>query len=432
MNYQTALDFLNSLVNYEKRKRQDRRFKLNGIRRFLLLAENPQKRLKNCILIAGTKGKGSVAYMVAAGLRACGFKTGLFVSPHLISVRERIQINGEWIKRERFARLMSRFQPLVKKQRVSYFELLTAMAFDFFAREEVDFSVIEVGLGGRLDATNLCEPKIAVITRIGYDHLQVLGTTLKKIAREKAGIMRPEIPVVIGLQEPEAENELLLQATEIGAQSVLVKNRSRVWDETITPLGIAFSAFTELGAGRVELKVLGRHQIENCRTALTVLGILARQEPRIDFARAVAGIKNLVIPGRCEVVQESPLVIVDSCHNPESGQALAGVLKEYLKEKVVLIYGSLRNKLVKRTVEPIAPYVDTAVLVAPNSPRALTPRVLKGILTRLKVAAETAPDLKTALTRAQELSFGRMPIVIAGSFYLAGEALSLLKGIEPE
>lgn len=435
MNYSAALDFLNSLINYERRKKQPREFKLDNIRRFLELAGCPQQRLKNCILIAGTKGKGSVAYMIDAGLRACGLKTGLFVSPHLLSVRERIQINGEWIKKETFARLMARFQPLVKKQPVSYFELLTTMAFELFAHKNLDFTVIEVGLGGRLDATNLCEPVVAVITRIGYDHLQVLGRTLKKIAREKAGIMRAQRPVVIGLQPAEAEKELLLQAIKVGAQPFLVKRQSRVWDENLSPSGVAFSAFTELGGGRVELKILGRHQIENCLTALTVLGILSRSEPQINFATVVAGLKNLTIPGRCEVVvaeQTSPLVIVDSCHNPESGAALAGVLKAYLKEKVVLIYGSLRNKLVKRTLEPIAPYVDTAIAVAPDSPRALTPRVLKGIFARLKVPAETAPDLKRALSRAQELSFGKMPVVIAGSFYLAGEGLAILRGIKLE
>lgn len=427
MNYQQALAFLDSLVNYERKPRPRDRFKLDAIRRLLALAGNPQDRLRNVILIAGTKGKGSVAYMIEAGLRACGLRTGLFVSPHLLSVRERIQLQGSWITRADFARLMTKFHPLVAKQPVSYFELLTAAAFDLFSRRGLDYPVIEVGLGGRLDATNLSHPEISVITRIGYDHLKVLGNTLAKIAREKAGIMRPEKPVIIGPQMPEAKKELLKQAEKTGARPLLVEEHARHWDETTDITGTAFSAFTELGAGRIQLRLLGRHQIENCLTALTTLGILARSDPRIRLESVLEGLSKLVIPGRCQLVETSPPLLVDTCHNPESGQALARVLHDCFREKVILVYGSLRNKLVKKTLEPIAPYVDYALAVAPESPRALAPAHLKAIFTRLRVPAETAPDIPTALARARQLAIGRMPIVIAGSFYLAGAVLTALQ-----
>ncbi|NPV14781.1 bifunctional folylpolyglutamate synthase/dihydrofolate synthase [candidate division WOR-3 bacterium] len=426
MTYKTARAFLDSLVNYEKKAVVRNEFKLDNIRRLLELAGNPQKQLNNVVLIAGTKGKGSVAYMVEAGLRGCGLRTGLFVSPHVISVRERIQLAGNMITKRDFARLVERFVPLVKRQRVSYFELLTAMAFDFFARARVDYAVIEVGMGGRLDATNLSEPMVSVITRIGYDHIKVLGGTLRKIAREKAGIMRAGKPVVIGAQFAEARQELEVQARKIGAIPFWVEERSRVWDESVGEGGIGFSCWTELGGGRVNLNLLGRHQIENCRTALTVLGVLAKSDVRIRFEPAVQGLSKVVIPARCQIVRSNPLLIVDSCHNPESGQALANVIREYLKDKVVLIYGSLRGKLVKKTIAPLAPYTDTAIVVAPDSPRAMNPSILKGVFRRLGVLAETAPDLKAALKRAEELSAGRLPIVVAGSFYLAGAVLALL------
>ncbi|MEN9979638.1 MAG: folylpolyglutamate synthase/dihydrofolate synthase family protein [candidate division WOR-3 bacterium] len=431
MNYQNALEFLDALVNYERKPRPRDRFKLDAHRNLLALAGNPQDRLKNVILIAGTKGKGSVAYMIEAVLRACGLRTGLFVSPHLLSVRERIQLNGSWITRAEFARLMTKFQPLVKKQPVSYFELLTAAALDLFARRGLDYPVIEVGLGGRLDATNLSHPEISVITRIGYDHLRVLGSTLAKIAREKAGIMRPGKPVIIAPQVPEAKTELLAQAEKTGARPVLVEEHSRYWDESTDLTGTAFSAFTELGAGRIQLRLLGRHQIENCLTALTTLGILARNDPRIRFEPVLQGLSKLVIPGRCQLIEQNPPLLVDTCHNPESGQALARVLRDCFREKVILVYGSLRNKLVRRTLEPVAPYVDYAITVAPESPRALAPALLKGILTRLKIPAETAPDIPAALARARELAIGRMPIVVAGSFYLAGAVLAQLQQKEP-
>jgi dihydrofolate synthase/folylpolyglutamate synthase len=447
MNYAQALKFLDSLVNYERQAKPRNEFKLDNIRNLLALADNPQHRLQNVILIAGTKGKGSVAYMLEAALRACGLKTGLFISPHLLSVRERIQLNGRWIEKSAFTRLIKKYQPLVRKQPVSYFELLTAIAFDLFSRSQLDYSVIEVGLGGRLDATNLSNPVVSVITRIGYDHLKVLGTTLTKIAREKAGIMRPDRPVIIAPQVPEANQELLACTQRLGARPVPVVQHSRVWDEQVNVIsgendsGIAFSTFTELGAGRIELKLLGRHQIENCLTALTTLGILARTDPRINFSSAVSGLQRLIIPARCQLLTldldrasawPALTVLVDSCHNPESGAALAQVLHDHLRDKVILIYGSLRNKLVKKTLTPIAPYVDTAIAVAPDSPRALSPSIVKAIFTRLRVPAETAPDLNTALDRARELTAGRLPVVIAGSFYLAGQALALLQGITPD
>lgn len=427
MTYKKAREFLDSLVNYEKEPKRRDGFKLENIRCLLDRAGNPQRRISNVILIAGTKGKGSVAYMIEAGLRGCGLSTGLFVSPHVVSVRERIQLNGEMISKRSFARSVERFQPLVKRQRVTYFELLTTMAFDLFSRKAVDYAVVEVGLGGRLDATNLSEPVVSVITRIGFDHVQTLGRTLRKIAREKAGVMRTGRPVVLGVQVEEAVRELQIQVQKVRAQPFWVEERSRVWDESVSDGGLSFSCWTELGGGRVKLKILGRHQIENSRVALTVLGVLARTDSRIKFEPVVRGLAEVVPPARCQVCRWNPPLIVDSCHNPDSGEALAGVIREYLKERVVLIYGSLRGKLVKKTIAPIAPYTDTAIVVAPNSPRAMPPPVLKGVFRRFGVLAETASDLNLAFRRAEELSIGRLPIVVAGSFYLAGEFLTLLK-----
>lgn len=423
-SFTAAERWLNSLVNYERQAKPRDEFKLDNIRRLLKLAGDPQEKIKNVILVAGTKGKGSVCYMIEAGLRGCGLSTGLFLSPHLTTVCERIQLQGQPIKKALFARLVEKFRPLVRRQRVSYFELLTAMALDLFARRKVDYAVVEVGLGGRLDATNLTQPTISVITRIGYDHIKVLGNSLRKIAREKAGIMRPGKPVVIGLQTDEVKKELSVQAEKIGAQPLWVEARSRVWDEAIGE-GVAFSCFTELGAGRIELQLWGRHQIENCRIALTVLGLLSRNEEKINFDSVAHSLNQLNIPGRCQVIQREPLIIVDSCHNPDSGAALAGVLRDYLKDRVILIYGSLRGKLLKKTISHLVPYTEMAITVAPDSPRAVPPSILKGIFRRFGVASETAPGMNEALKRAKQLSLGKLPIVIAGSFYLAGEMLSL-------
>jgi len=203
LRYAEALSKLDRLVNYEKQAKPRNEFKLDDIRELLRLAGDPHRSLRLVVLVAGTKGKGSMCHMLEASLRACGRKTGMFVSPHVITVRERIQVGGAPVSKRTFARLVDEIWPLVERQPVSYFELTAALAFTLFAREQVDYAIVEVGLGGRLDATNLLEPDVSVITRIGLDHTHVLGCTLPKIAREKAGIMRRGRPVVVGQQSPE-------------------------------------------------------------------------------------------------------------------------------------------------------------------------------------------------------------------------------------
>lgn len=444
LKYREAVAFLDSLVDYERAVRPRTAFKLDNIRNLLGISGNPQTRLRNTILVAGTKGKGSVCYMLEAALRACGKRSGMFVSPHVTTVRERIQFEGRPVSRQRFANLVSRFAPLVKRQarnthRVSYFECLTAMAFQAFADAGVDFSIIEVGLGGRLDATNLCEPSVSVVTRIGLDHIQVLGTTVKKIAIEKAGVMRPGRPVVIGQQPPPACHELTRQARRLGAEDFQAGERVRVWDISSSADGITFSVLCDLGAGSFTLPVLGAHQVENCATTLAVLGLLAQQDAEIRFEPVRKGLEWVSIPARCQVVRPEPLLLVDSCHNPDSGQALAQVIRDHLKRKVVLVYGSLRGKLVSKTIAPLSSWVEQAILVQPSSPRALELATLARVFGRQRIPYQKASGVREALRIAAELAAeGKSgpleglgagpahPVVVAGSFYLAGEVLSIL------
>jgi dihydrofolate synthase / folylpolyglutamate synthase len=428
VNLESALRLLDSLVNYEKQVSARTEFKLDAIRRFLKLAGNPQEKLRNVVIVAGTKGKGSVCCMLEAALRGCGVTTGLFVSPHVLSVLERIQLNGAPIDKRGFSRLVEGFAPLLRKQKVSYFELTTALAFEAFARADVDYAVVEVGLGGRLDATNLTEPQVSVITRIGYDHVQVLGNSLTAIAAEKAGIMRQGRPVVLSVQESAARAELARRARQVGAELVESQKVTRVWDIESNIAGVSFSVLGALGAGRVRVPLLGRHQVENCTTALTALGLLAKQDPRIRFEPVVGALAEVLVPARCHVVRQDPVVIVDSCHNPESGAALAAAIAEVLKQKVVLVFGALRGKLIARTVAPLAPWTEHAVLVQPDSPRAAELVVLKQAFGRFDVPYSAATGIADALKQARELSGGTKPIVVAGSFYLAGEALGLLAG----
>jgi len=423
LRYTDAVSFLDSLVNWEKLARPRDRFKLDNIRRLLELAGNPQQRLSNIILVAGTKGKGSVCYMLESALRACGLATGMFVSPHVSDVRERIQLDGQPITRAVFSRQVERFVPLVRAQPVSYFELTTAMAFDLFSRRRPDYAIVEVGLGGRLDATNLSEPAVSVITRIGLDHVKVLGSTRRQIAREKAGIMRPSRPVVVGRQEPDALAELVRCAHSTGALMKRAEAKTGVEPARLTATGTRFHARTSMGKAVFSLPLLGRHQVENCQTALTVLGLLAENDRRIQLAGARLGLSKVMIPARCQIVSRRPLVLVDSCHNPESGKALADVIRDHLNSKVILVYGSLRGKLVRETVGPLAPWAGNAVLVQPDSPRALPLAELGRIFARLGIPHVQSDRLKSAVCNPQS----DLPLVVAGSFYLAGEALRLLR-----
>jgi dihydrofolate synthase / folylpolyglutamate synthase len=463
MTYRSSLAFLDGLVNYEKLAGPRNEFKLDNIRRLLELAGNPQRRMRNVILVAGTKGKGSVCYMLDAALRGCKLSTGMFSSPHVLDVRERIQLDGKPIPKSLFAKLVTRLAPFVASVRpsslvprpdavaVSYFEMTTAMAFLLFAERQPDYSVIEVGLGGRLDATNLSDPVVSVITRIGYDHLTVLGNTLTKIAAEKAGIMRKGRPVVIGEQEPEALAALKFKARESGARLVQAGSVVSVPSVQFVAYGLKINARCPLGSGVIRLPLLGYHQVENCRAALTVLSGLSIDDRRIKFKRVARGMGTVSMPARCQVVRQRPLTIVDSCHNPESGRALANVLRDHLphlrsanrqSQKVVLVYGSLSGKLVAETVAPLAPYVEQAILVQPDNPRAMPLAELESVFTGLHIPNLTAASVPAALAQARKLAQAQaqaqrpqtatcrlqtsLPIVVAGSFYLAGEVLKLL------
>jgi dihydrofolate synthase / folylpolyglutamate synthase len=467
MTYTEAIAFLDSLVNYEKLAGPRNEFKLDNIRRLLDLAGNPERKMRNVILVAGTKGKGSVCYMLEAALRGCGLSTGMFISPHVLDVRERIQLNGKPIPKSLFAGLVARLAPFVSPVRpssfvlrpgavaVSYFEMTTAMAFLLFAERQPDYSIIEVGLGGRLDATNLSDPVVSVITRVGYDHLTVLGNTLTKIAGEKAGIMRKGRSVVIGEQESEALVALTRKARRAGAHLVQAASVVSVPSIRFVARGLDFRARCPLGSGVIRLPLLGYHQAENCKTALTVLTGLSTDDSRIRFRRVARGIGMVSIPARCQIVRQRPLTIVDSCHNPESGRALANVIRDHLpriancqfphprplpggegrgeggqSSRVVLVYGSLSGKLVEETVAPLVPFVQQAVLVQPDNPRAMSLDELKRVFSHFHVSHITADGVRSALSlaRASSLSLHPSPlsVVVAGSFYLAGEALKVL------
>lgn len=380
MDYIEALRFLRDRAGY------DRGFVANpfadggiGLQRTMRLCAalgDPQQRYHS-VHIAGTKGKGSTAALVAAMLRAAGFRVGLYTSPHLHTVRERIQIDSDPITPETFGVLMTELAAVdaaLQTARPSLgpataFELVTVLAFLAFARAEVDVAVIEVGLGGRLDATNVIVPDVAALTRIGYDHMAILGTTLEAIAREKAGIIKAGRPVVSSPQEPEAAAVIRAVARERAAPLWLGGQEWQVegsWqDFTFRCPGLELSG--------LRLALRGAHQVENAGVALATLPWLASVGIVVPEGAIRKGLASVFWPGRLEVLHERPLVVVDGAHNRESAQRLAEAVREVFRwNRLWLVLGVLRDKEIERIVQALAPLAHAFFAVEGFAPRAAT------------------------------------------------------------
>ncbi len=378
MDYYAALCFLRDRAGY------DRGFVSNpfaeegvGLARTAWLCAavgDPQQRYRS-VHIAGTKGKGSTAALLTAVLRAAGYRVGLYTSPHLHTLRERIQVDGEPIAPETFGRLMAELaeadQALQTAQpawgAATAFELVTVLAFLAFARAGVEVAVVEVGLGGRLDATNVILPDVAAITRIGFDHMAILGSTLSAIAGEKAGIIKAGRPVVAAPQEPEAAAVIEAVARERGAPLWL---GGREWTVEGSWRAFAFRA-PGLTLSDLSLGLRGAHQVENAGVALATLPWLARCGIDVPVEVVRRGLATASWPGRLEVLRERPLVVVDGAHNRESAERLAEALRqEFHWSRLWLVLGVMRDKEIERIVAALAPLADSLFAVERFAPRA--------------------------------------------------------------
>lgn len=410
MTYAESVRFLYSLGNELKNARYD----LATIRILLAALGDPQRHGR-FIHVAGTNGKGSTCAMIESGLRAAGFSTGLYTSPHLAQPTERIRMSGHPISEQEFADAFDTVhqcaESLLAQGRISrhptYFESVTAMAF--LTLTPSDWIVLEVGLGGRLDATNVIHPKLCVITPVDLDHEAFLGRGIESIAFEKAGILKPGVPAVVTPQRDEADRVIKERAAELGV-------------EIIDPRGwpIANAVFDREGS-RFDLKGLsiicplaGEHQMENARTAAVALETLG-----VPGAAIQSGIAAVRWPGRLERVSRNPEIILDGAHNPAGARALAAYLDRfYAKESLTLIYGAMRDKAVEEVAGTLFPRFAKVIVTAPRQPRALAPRNLLELVDHPDLAA--APNLKAALQLARGTTF------ISGSLFLVAEARDLL------
>ncbi len=424
MNYPDSVHFLYALGNEMKTAK----FGLERIRTVLAALGNPQDRCR-FVHVAGTNGKGSTCAMIESALRAAGHRTGLFISPHLMEPTERISVGGHPVSAGVFTSAFNRVHAVVEQLldsgaidlHTTYFETVTAMAFLIFAEEQTSMVALEVGLGGRLDATNVVRPEIAVITPIDFDHEQFLGRSLEAIASQKAGILKPGAPAVFARQRPEADGVLTRRAAELN----IPFERAADWKVCDLRLSARGSSFTLTGPSQSRLAIscplAGEHQVGNAVTAAITLLRLGIADPAIE-----QGIASAQWPGRLELVSEHPEILLDGAHNPAGARALAAYLDRfYQNRRVRLIYGAMRDKAVEEVCGILFPRARQVIATAPAQPRALHPEAI----------AELAdhPDVRIAATLPEALALVRDAgeedaIVITGSLYLVGEARALFKG----
>jgi dihydrofolate synthase / folylpolyglutamate synthase len=423
--YNQALDYLYSFVDYSlKHSSELAKAEFNLDRMFALLDElsNPQEKYP-IIHVAGTKGKGSVSALCAAALQAAGYKTGLYTSPHLLDYVERIQIDGEPIFHEQMIDLVEEIKPAVAKiPKLTTFEITTALGFLAFAKNDVTAAVIEVGLGGRLDATNVVMPKVTVITSLSFDHMAVLGNTLAKIAGEKAGIIKPGVPVVSAPQPDEALEVLQRVATERNCPFVLVGRDVKFERLTSSLDGQEFAISTQLSAVRLSIPLLGKHQIQNAAMAYAALKASGIEISEEAIHR---GFSQVQWRARFEVARREPPVILDSAHNQDSFAKLRETLEEHFPGKqVYLIFGASEDKNIPGMFAEMKPKIKKLLVTRADHPRALEPKKIIELADQAGLESEMVTPVESAFRHALELSEKDGSIVLsAGSMFVTAEVM---------
>jgi dihydrofolate synthase/folylpolyglutamate synthase len=427
LDYQQALDYIYSFANFETRpaSRQMRAdYTLDRIRALLAELGNPQDRYPT-VHIAGTKGKGSTAAMLTSILTAAGYRTGLYTSPHLHTYRERIRVDSRLITEEEVARWVETHHGLLETfDKLTTFEVITAMAFDSFAHQQVDMAVIEVGLGGRLDTTNVITPVLSVITPISLDHTAVLGDTIAEIAHNKAGILKPGVPAVIAPQSDDAMSVIQDVAGEVGAPLSVAGRDWTCTPGAMHPDGQSFDVWGPAHkALRLWTPLLGAHEAVNATVAVAAAHELRRQSFSISMMAISSGLTTVEWPGRTELLSQRPWIMVDGAHNGASARCLLDTIDGLPgRRRMTLIFGASVDKRIDDLFEVLLPATNRLILTRASHPRAADPVLLQEIARRHRRSALLVPAVAEALMTAVA-DAGTDDLVLAtGSLFVAAEA----------
>jgi dihydrofolate synthase/folylpolyglutamate synthase len=438
MTYREAVAYLESLIDYERTPAgaaAARVWNLERIRAMLRAVGDPHLDFR-CVHIAGTKGKGSTAAMTASILTAAGLRTGLYTSPHLVSFRERIRIDGATVAPEEVVALVAEVRPVIESLEgselgaPSFFEAYTLLGLLYFARRQADLAVIETGLGGRLDATNVVVPLACALTRIGRDHTQELGDTIEEIAGEKAGIIKNGVSVISAPQQREAlevfqevcleRRAQLVVVGEAGGPRVFVTKAER--DRQVFTIRGMRGVYADLAC-----PLLGAHQAENAAVAVGLVEMLAAHGIEVGEGAVRVGIESVSWPGRFEIVRRRPYVVLDGAHDELGAAALAATLESvFPSRRVVLVLGTGRDKTAELIADRICPLADRVILTASSSPRALDAHELqRKVFGHCRHTAAYTP-VSLALREALDQAKREDVVVVTGSLYVVGEAMRAL------
>ncbi|MGA2374712.1 MAG: folylpolyglutamate synthase/dihydrofolate synthase family protein [Candidatus Sulfotelmatobacter sp.] len=447
MSYETAIARMFAL-GHELAQTPSQKFDLDHMRVLLRALDHPEQRFSS-VLIAGTNGKGSTAATLASILRTSGLSTGLYTSPHLMRINERIRVNGEKITDDSFAALQGDVDRVAERLvargelpwHPSFFEMMTAIAFEHFAREKVDLAVLEVGMGGRLDATNVVDPRLSVITDISLDHQKFLGNTVGEIAREKVGIIRRGGAVVTLPQQPEANDVIGNTILDLGARAVNavpyvppVSPGSAQYSVPGTQPGQFVYRYPLAVLGEeilVETPLVGRHQLRNVALAIAAAVELNQQGfGGITTGSIARGSRETRWPGRFQVIAARagwPEIVLDVAHNPAGAWALRSALSERYEDRpLIFLFGAMRDKAVSEMTEILFPLAERVIATRPENPRAASPEEIQRAAGRTGAEVEAVEDVKLALERARVLAGAGTVMVITGSIYLVGEVMRII------
>lgn len=423
MNYNEAIEFLQNLTKFGFN------FGLGRVEELLQRLDNPHKKLK-VIHVGGTNGKGSTSAMISGILQAKGYRVGMFTSPHLHSYCERYTLNGQQISTERIAELLSRLRPYLEKmvdegfEHPTEFEVSTALGFLYFYEEQVDFLVLEVGLGGAIDSTNVVVPLVSVITNVGMDHMDYLGNSIREIATIKAGIIKEGVPAVTAIDEPDALDVVRNTCREKNAALTQV-GRDVTWDiKKSTVHGQEFCLHTPCGDyNNLVIKLVGRHQIINAATAVAAVQALNKYGFAFAEGDIKEGLSNASWPARLEMVSNNPRVLLDGAHNLHGALTLRAALSEvYSYSRLILVFGMLGDKEREKVVAQLAPLAKVVVVTKPNSPRAGDWEKIADEVKKYVDEVYLIENISEAVQKGMSLAGEDDLVCVTGSLYMVAEA----------